>query len=77
MCSPGQRSSPWALSWSLWLKPSCSTSICSSWGAGEETEARTSHPHAHGASLTPITLLLFHWELGLDVVSPNSGGGGG
>lgn len=34
-----------------------------------------SHLHTLEAGITPTTLLLFHWELGLDMVTPNFGRG--
>lgn len=42
---------------------------------GKETESRASCLHTGEVSVTATTLFLFHWELGLDVATPNFGSG--
>lgn len=44
-------------------------------GKGKETESRASCLHTRDVSVAATTLFLLHWELGLDVATPNFGRG--
>ena len=48
----------------------------SSQGEGERAKSRMSHVPASKASTTAITLLLFHWEPGLVMATPDLKAGG-
>lgn len=45
-------------------------------GKGKETESRASCLHTRDVSVAATTLFLLHWELGLDLATPNFGGVG-